>query len=146
MNTLNRSAIFDLDRLFRNQAPTYRYSTAEKPKASDVVEKPRVDISDIGESYELVAELPGIDKSNIFVTIEESDLIIETKSAAKEAEDNKPLNIRQERYSGNYKRSFNLGENVDHSSIKAQFKDGLLILTIAKKKEVVQKPTTIEIH
>lgn len=147
MSTLNRGTIFDLDRLFRHQNPSYRYSNArnEMPKR-DIAEQPRVDINDTGDAYELVAELPGVDKSNLFVTIEESELVIETKASAIEKNEN-IVSIRQERHVGGYKRSFNLGDNVDRESIRAQFKDGLLILTITKKKEdVVQKTKTIEIH
>ncbi|MFT5691941.1 MAG: HSP20 family protein [Oceanicoccus sp.] len=146
MSTLNRGTIFDLDRLFRHQNPSHRYSNARNQKPKAIIEQPKVDISDTGDAYELVAELPGVDKSNIFVTIEESELVIETKAVEPTEKDENIVSIRQERYAGGYKRSFNLGENVDRESIKAQFKDGLLILTIAKKEDTVQKPKTIEIH
>lgn len=146
MSTLNRGTIFDLDRLFRNQNPSYRYASARNQNPKNIVEQPRVDINDIGNAYQLVAELPGVDRSNIFVTVEESELVIETKAVAPVEKDESIVNIRQERYAGGYKRSFNLGENIDRESIEAQFKDGLLILNIAKKEETVQKTKTIEIH
>jgi len=149
MNTFSRSALIDFNTLLNNRRANYRHSSAANAaseRVSSERENPRVDISDHSDHYQLVAEMPGIDKSDIHVSIDESVLSIETKRPTQEDTPEGTSRIRTERYLGDYKRSFTLGENIDRDNISAQFENGLLILSVPKQKEVVQQPTKIDIH
>ena len=111
---------------------------------------PRVDILKNDEGYQLIAELPGISKEQLSVTVEESTLTIETKSVEQQT-DSKPDEekgqyLRRERLNGNFRRSFDLGQDIELSDIKASFKDGLLTLDIPKQKEQTPTSRNIDIH
>lgn len=139
MNLIARDDFFDLDKIFDGYLqPSIATSSSAKPNC------PRVDIRELDNNYELIAELPGINKKNIAVTVENSILTIEAANTPASTEQNKYL--RKERQLGKFSRSFKLGENIEQSAIAANFQDGLLILTIPKVEEAVVKPRKIEIH
>jgi HSP20 family protein len=98
---------------------------------------PRVDIKDKEDHFEIIAELPGVKKEDLKVTVHEGMLTIEASRNEEKTVENAGKIIRQERYSGNYQRSFSIGNNIHESDIKARFEDGLLTLT-APKLEVSQ--------
>lgn len=149
MNRIARDTFFDLDHFFNSFGPTAARRPANCSAATDTNQEriytPRVDIAESDQHYQLVAELPGISKDNINITVDESLLKIEASNEPdKEQSTDKVL--RSERRFGKFVRSFNLGKDIDLAEINASFKDGLLILTVPKAKEqqpVVQK---IEIH
>lgn len=97
------------------------------------------DIKDKDDSYEMVIDLPGFTKDEVTVELTDGYL---TVSAAKGLDEDKADSekdakagkyIRRERYAGACKRSFYVGENVSREDIKAEFKHGILTLTIPKK-------------
>ena len=104
----------------------------------------KTDIKDNGDSYELIADLPGFKKEDIKVDLEEDRLTI---SAARhsEAEEKKDNNyIRIERSYGTYSRSFDVsGINTDE--IGAKYENGVLTLTLPKQSEKVETSRSIEI-
>ncbi len=104
--------------------------------------KPRVDIIDRGKDYLFVAELPGIANESINVTTQGGILTIEAKTDKNELHDKEHI-IRQERRSGTFSRSIDLGEEIDEDNIRAEFSDGLLTLTITKQ---VATTITQEVH
>lgn len=97
----------------------------------------KTDIRETDADYELEMDLPGFDKDEIKVSLENGYLMI---SAAKELnkeekESSTGRYIRQERYAGSCERSFYVGENIMVEDIKGEFKHGILKLTIPKKEE-----------
>jgi HSP20 family protein len=150
MNRLTRNSFVDIDRLFNAAitaplaTPNARTTNAIKP--SKHLRPPNVDIIAATDSYQLIAELPGIEKDNIAITIDKNVLTIETKSAEKNTEESENRIIRSERFAGNYARSFNLDDNIDQSAINAEFSNGLLILTLPKQQKVEPEPKQIKIH
>lgn len=144
MNNVSRNTLFDIEKIFNHRVPAYRYYAKEQKQRA--VGSPSVDINDNLQNYQLIAELPGVDKANIHVSIDDSILCIETKKPKLDKPENEIKAIQKERYQGDFKRTFNLGDDVDQSAVKAQFENGLLILTLPKVKEVLQEPTKIEIH
>ncbi len=145
MNVRTRTSYpnrIDLDRFFNSFYPS-RVNIHNKQFA-----QPKVDIVEQDNSYQLIAELPGIDKENIQINVEDSMLTIsaDSESSSEDAKENTPNFLRKERYLGKYQRSFNLGDEIDQNSIKASFNNGLLILDIAKVKEETPKARQIEIH
>lgn len=144
MNILTRNSFVDIDRLFNAAAATPR-ATSNTKKTSNHLRSPKVDINATDENYQLIAELPGVEKADIAITIDNNVLTIETKQTEKNLNDEKRV-IRSERVIGNYARSFNLDEDIDQSTINAEFSNGLLILTLPKQQKIEPEPKKIKIH
>ena len=94
---------------------------------------PEVDIYEDNKQFTVWMDLPGIDKDTIHVTLTGSNLTVNAQT--------KKLNregghwIRYERRVGTYVRTLHLGHAVNPDSIKANYADGTLMLTIAKKDQ-----------
>ena len=101
---------------------------------------PAVDISETEDAFVVKAELPGVDKDDVNVKIENGILTIRGEKKTK-AEDKK--NHRIECTYGSFVRSFTLPQTTKSDSIEAEYKNGILNLTIPKSEEV--KPKEIEV-
>jgi HSP20 family protein len=105
---------------------------------------PAVDVSEDDEQYLVRAELPGVNKDDISVTLEDGVLHIsaETKSDHEEKQGGRV--IRQERHYGKYVRSLRLANTVDEQKVKAKYKDGVLELVLPKSESVKPKQIAVE--
>jgi len=104
---------------------------------------PPVDIYENGDSLVLKAELPGIDPDDVEIRVEDNTLYL--KGERKPEKDVKEQNYhRIERSYGTFARSFSLPNSVDADKVVANYKDGVLTLTMPKKEEA--KPKTIKIN
>lgn len=103
---------------------------------------PAVDIKETPEAFEIHAELPGIKKEDVKVTVHDGVLSLQGERH-KEEESGDEKNHRIERVYGSFLRRFTLPDNVSESDINASFKDGVLSLTL-KKVEPAQ-PRSIEV-
>lgn len=103
---------------------------------------PEVDISEDKDHYMIKADLPGLKREDINLSLDNSILTISGERKA-ETEHNEKNYHRVERSFGHFARSFNLGNKVDSNSIQAQYKDGVLEIVIAKSQET--KPKSIDI-
>lgn len=143
------NSLFDLDNFFNG---FYQPAPAVKSaaKTADRVFSPRIDIYELEQGYQLIAELAGFSKDKINITVDDSVLTIEANNEVIENETDpeqaKGKVLRKERISGKFARSFNLGQDIDAAGIKAEFKDGLLTLNVPKVEESVKKPLQIDIH
>ncbi len=103
---------------------------------------PRVDIVEEDNRYEVTVDLPGIKKEDVKVEIH--DNVLTLRGEKKLEEERKEKNYRlSERFYGEFTRTFTLPENVDRNSIDAEYKDGVLRLTIPKTEKA--KPKQIEV-
>ncbi len=104
---------------------------------------PRVDITEDKNGYHLRADLPGMGKDDIKVSVENGVLSItgEKKEEKKEHEDGRFYHY--ERSYGSFCRAFNLPDEVDAGSIEAAYNNGVLELTL--KKDEKAKPKAIEV-
>jgi HSP20 family protein len=103
---------------------------------------PPVDIYENGDNLVLKAELPGINPDDVEIRVEDNTLYL--KGERKFEKDVKEQNYhRVERSYGTFTRSFSLPNSVDADKVTANFKDGILTLTMPKKEEA--KPKTIKI-
>ena len=94
----------------------------------------KTDIKETKDSYELDVDLPGFKKDDVKIQLEDGYLTISAaKDLEKDKKDRKGRYIRQERYTGNCSRSFYVGNGVTEDDIHAQFKDGILKLSVPKK-------------
>jgi HSP20 family protein len=110
----------------------------------DVAWSPRLDVSETDNGLEIVADLPGMDKKDINVSLEENLLTIKgEKKEEKESKDKHYHTI--ERRSGSFYRAIRLPVEVEKDKIEAAFKDGVLTLRLPKTKESKKKVAQIEI-
>jgi HSP20 family protein len=140
MTLIARNNLFDVDRFFSNSRPQ-----RVEPQAGTSF-APRVDIVEAENHYEITAELPGVDKKDIKIHVKDGILTLEAETVEEEKEASTGRVIRQERRYGKFMRSFNLGEEVQESDIKASFKSGVLTLEAPKAVEKVQEPRRIAVH
>lgn len=103
---------------------------------------PAVDIKETAESFQIDAELPGLNKDDVKVTVQDGVLSIQGERK-KEDETSDDKHHRIERVYGNFIRRFTLPDNVDENSIRASFKNGVLHLTLDKTEPA--KPRAIEV-
>jgi HSP20 family protein len=104
---------------------------------------PAVDISETEDALVLHAELPGLKKDQVKITIEDGVLTIAGEKNF-ETEEKKKDYHRVERRFGSFHRSFTLPNNVDHGKAKAEFADGVLTVTLPKSEAA--KPRQVEIN
>ena len=90
-----------------------------------------MDLWDAGDSFKVNAELPGIPKEKVNVQVSEGRLIIDASTEDVKDYSDWTSQIRERRY-GRYYRNVLLPSSVDSNNVKAQFKNGILELTIPK--------------
>ena len=104
---------------------------------------PKVNIYEYDDKIGIVAEIPGLDKKNVSVEVEDSVLII---SGDKHGfDDSGGKCITRELKQSSFKRSFNLGEYLDGKNVSASFKDGMLSISIPKKEPEQPKRKFVKI-
>ncbi|UER67619.1 Hsp20 family protein [Borrelia sp. BU AG58] len=97
-----------------------------------------VNIKDEGDSFTLEAYLPGIKKEDVSISLKNDYLTISYESKD-ETEEKNGKYLRVERRDVSFSRSFRLSVNIDQNKIKSELKDGVLIINLPKKSEVVEK-------
>ena len=132
MNSLiNRGNLFN--DFLRDIAPSYYV----RPLHGDPLPTPaqiKVDVKESDTVYTVHAEIPGVGKEDIHVTLDGNmvTLSAEVKQQDNTSKDEKVL--RSERYFGSVSRSFQLAQDIDREESKAKFENGVLTLTLVKKK------------
>jgi HSP20 family protein len=116
-------------------------TTPETTFASGVWAPP-VNIAETEDNYTITAELPGLNKDDIKVTYQNGILTIQGERKEEKEDKNKDWH-RVERVYGTFERSFRLPMPVRAEQIQAEFKDGVLTLTVPKAEEA--KPKQIEV-
>jgi len=114
------------------------------PQRGGFAPRMRVDISENEAAYQVRAELPGVKKEDIEVTVDAAQLNIaaEIKREVDAAADERVLHA--ERVFGKATRSFTLPQEVDEAQIQARFHSGVLELTLPKKAATARKQITIQ--
>lgn len=103
---------------------------------------PRVDVMEDKDSYVIRAELPGVSRNDVKITLQENVLTI--KGEKKQEKEEKDTDFhRVERSYGSFERSFTLPMSVRSEKIDASYKDGILSITLPKAEEA--KPKEIEV-
>ena len=128
----------DMSAILKGVFPPQRVMSArvsESNLAIDMLEKET--------SFEIRANLPGVNKEDINVTLERGVLTIKASLNPIDVDQSQVAILRNERRHGNFSRSVQLGKEIDESSIKANYNDGVLILTLAKSEQVLPKKINI---
>ena len=104
----------------------------------------KVDVRDLGDAFELTADLPGLKKEDIKLGYENNYLTISAEGQeSKDDKDEKGSYIRRERHYGSMSRSFYI-DGIDETKVSAEFKDGVLHVNLPKA-QVTQAAKQIEI-
>ena len=104
----------------------------------------KVDVAEKNGAYIVTAELPGVKKDDIQVTIDGAEVTLsaEVKREKEVTQDERVLHA--ERTFGKLSRSFSLPQEVDEAKAEAKFRDGVLELTLPKKAAAARKQVTIQ--
>ena len=109
----------------------------------------KTDIKELKDNYLLEIELPGFNKEDIKAEINNGYLIVTAAhNENKDEKDKEGKYIRKERYTGQFTRSFYIGDNITQEDIKGKFENGLLKLEVPKKevKELAEEKKYIQIE
>ena len=133
----------EIDRLFEDfgRPASSIFSFGNRSSAAPV---PAVELVDDDKAYRLTAELPGLSEQDIAVSI--ADGVLDISGEKKEESERKDKGyLYSERRYGSFHRQVSLPSDVDQNGITAQFKDGVLTVTLAKDENVPARRRKIEI-
>ena len=100
----------------------------------------KTDIKEKKDKYVIDIDLPGYEKENIKIEVEDGYLTVHASTNSNKEEKEEGKFVRKERYVGSCSRSFYVGEEVNDEDIKATFKNGTLKLEITKNDEKKELP------
>jgi HSP20 family protein len=130
------------DQMVEAQFPDVVKQVGVKPYQGSAY--PKVNVYEYDDKVGIVAEIPGLDKKQLSVEVEEGVLTISGDKHAIHEEDGAKV-LRRELKASSFNRSFELGELLDGESIKASFKDGILSVEIPKTEPEKPKKTSVKI-
>jgi HSP20 family protein len=126
----------DLENAFRFPRSFWR----NMPDAPEI----KMDVSEDDKAFRVKAEIPGVKKEDIKVSIDGNQVSISAE-VKKETEEKKGETvIRSERYYGNQYRGFTLQQDIDQARAEAKYEDGVLILTLPKKETTSAKQLSVK--
>lgn len=96
--------------------------------------KMRIDVSESDKAFTVEADIPGVKKEDINVSVDGNVVSIKAETRSeKETKGDRDKILRSERYYGAVSRTFSLGQDVDDTQVKAKYTDGVLTLELPKK-------------
>ena len=130
------------DQIINTQFPEIEKQVGVKPFSGTAY--PKVNVYEYDTKVGIIAEIPGLDKKDLKIDVEDGILII---SGDKHGlfDDKGAKVLRRELKGSSFKRQFELGEQLNGDKIKASFKDGLLSVEIPKVEQVKPKKTSVKI-
>ena len=128
------------DELMNASFPTFKEETGVSFNKGAY---PKVNVYEHDDKISIVAEIPGLDKKNVSVEVEEDVLIISGDKHGFDSDGGKC--ITRELKQSAFTRSFNLGEYLDGTKVSAKFKDGMLSISIPKKEPEQPKKHSVKI-
>ena len=104
----------------------------------------RMDVYETENAYRVVADVPGIRKDDINITINGAEVAISAEAKREHAASDAEKALLNERVAGKYYRSFSLGHEIDEANAQAKYVDGVLELTLPKSPHSMPKRITIQ--
>ena len=106
---------------------------------------PAVDVRETDSEYQVVADLPGVSKDSLEVSVKDDVLSIMVNAEEVSEEKSEGRILRRERFHGRISRS-RLGDAVDNENIQANYKDGVLSVTVPKKESLQRRRIDVAVH
>lgn len=129
----------DINRMFDNTV---------SPRWSRYMERdwtPDVDVEELENEFVVSVDLPGVDKKDVKVTIENNLLTIKGERRVEATEEEEGRYHCSERCYGSFQRSFSLPRTVDSSRINAKHTDGVLTITLPKAEEAKEREIEVQV-
>jgi len=104
----------------------------------------KMDVKEDDKAYTVHADIPGVKKEDIHVSIEGNQVSISAETRVEKEEKKGEKVLRSERYVGKIARSFTLAHEVDEAKSQAKYNDGVLELTLPKKAATSAKKLAIQ--
>ena len=104
----------------------------------------RVDVSETDKDYQVRAEIPGVKKEDIRVSIDRNFVSISAEVKQEKEEKSGARSLVKEMYYGSAARGFSLAQEVDEGTSVAKYENGVLTLTLHKRKEAASKTLAIQ--
>ncbi|HTA95767.1 MAG TPA: Hsp20/alpha crystallin family protein [Verrucomicrobiae bacterium] len=120
----------ELDRLFGSQSEFWA---------------PALDVQEDKDNYVFRAELPGLKREEIDVSLQDDTLVISGERKVEKVEEGVEVH-RQERYYGKFQRILTLPEPVAADKVKAEYKDGVLTVTLPKTEAAKPKKIDVSVN
>ena len=130
------------DNMFETNFPEVAQTVGVNPFSGTAY--PKVNVYEYEDKVGVVAEIPGIDKKNLDVEVEDGVMTIKGSKHGFD-EDAQATVLRRELKHSAFERKFTLGESLDGDNIKANFKDGILSIEVPKVEPVKPKKTFVKI-
>ncbi|MEE1654449.1 MULTISPECIES: Hsp20/alpha crystallin family protein [Brachymonas] len=132
-----------LDDFFKEVAPGFFIKPLHGdpvPSASQI----KIDVSENDQAFTVRAEIPGVNKQDIHVSVDGSIVTLSAEIRQHDAEREGEKLLRSERYYGSVSRSFQLPAEVDEAQSKARYENGILLLSLPKKVSNSPQRLTVE--
>jgi HSP20 family protein len=133
------------DNFFEDFEDMFGSGPLMRREAAWLTESPSFEVSETEDEFRVQAELPGMDESDIEVNLEGSELTIRGEKRREHDEKRRDYHLSEMSY-GQFSRTFTLPEGVDRDKAKAQFKKGVLTLTMPKTEQVKAQRKRIAIE
>jgi HSP20 family protein len=130
-----------LNRIF-GRAPSRTDPTSDMLTVADWM--PSVDISETDTEYTITGELPGVNKNDVSITVQNGMLTIQGERRH-EAEQKGKKYHRVECCYGSFMRSFRVPDDADEDKVKAEFKDGMLNISMPKSERTKAKTINVSV-
>ncbi|HJU18098.1 MAG TPA: Hsp20/alpha crystallin family protein [Stellaceae bacterium] len=105
---------------------------------------PAVDVAEDDKAYHITAELPGLNEKDIEVNLSDDILTICGEKRDEQEQKDKNYHFSERRY-GSFRRSFAVPQGIDRDKIEANFRNGVLALTLPKTQDAMQQQKKIEV-
>ena len=130
----------DMNRFMRDT-----FSQENRPRVEIGDFKPRIDVIEDENALYFEAEIPGVKKEDVKVSVNEENILMIKGNKKFERKDEAKTCCRNERSYGEFMRSFQLPENTDPEKISANYENGILTLTVPKMEPVKPKEKEVKI-
>jgi HSP20 family protein len=130
-----------LNRIFRRSSDSVQASR-ESMTVADW--SPSADITETDTAYLIKAEIPGVNKQDVKVSVQDGMLTIQGERKMEKEEKGKKFH-RVECSYGSFVRSFRMPDDVDENSVNAEFKDGMLNVTLPKSAQAKAKAINVSV-
>lgn len=138
---INRGSLFD--DFFRELTPGFYV----RPLHGDSLPTPtqiKIDVKEADQGYAVQAEVPGVSKEDIQVSIDGNVVTLSAEVKQSDSQTGEGKLLRSERYYGAVSRSFQLPADIDQETAKAKYDNGVLTLTLPRKKSGASQRLAIE--
>ncbi|MEZ7827985.1 MAG: Hsp20/alpha crystallin family protein [Brachymonas denitrificans] len=138
---MTRGSLFD--DFFKDVAPGFFIKPLHGdplPSASQI----RIDVKETDKEFTVQAEMPGVSKEDIHVSVEGSIVTLRAEIRQEDRQTEGEKVLRTERYHGEVSRSFQLPADIDEANAKARYDNGVLCLTLPKKVSNAPQRLTVE--